>query len=71
MLDAVQHGVHFLETSLLRQIAGLGVNVTEVYPLGRCYLKGFFNAMEAWREGRDPDSWRVAQCMEVVGDLAA
>ena len=34
----------FIETSTLRRAAGLGVHVTEVYPHGRCYLKGFFNA---------------------------
>ena len=27
----------------LRKIAGLGVNVTELYPYGRCFLKGLFN----------------------------
>ena len=30
----------------LRQIAGLGVNITEIYPYGRCFLKGFFIAIE-------------------------
>ena len=33
-------------TLTLRQIAGLGVNITEIYPYGRCFVKGFFNAIE-------------------------
>ena len=32
----------------LRKIAGLGVYVTELYPSGRCFLKGFFNAIEGF-----------------------
>ena len=47
----------FIETSTLRRVAGLGVHITEVYSYGRCYLKGFFNAMEAFRDGRDLDGW--------------
>ncbi len=42
-----------IPTSELRRIAGLGVNVTEVYTNARCYLKGFFNAIKAFRWGRD------------------
>ena len=38
-----------IATGSLRKIAGLGVNVTEIYPEGRPYLKGFFNALESWR----------------------
>ena len=45
-------------TAELRRIAGLGVNVTDVYQDARCYLKGFFNAIEAFRADRDPDGWR-------------
>ena len=37
------------ETVSLRRIAGLGVNITEIYPEGRPYFKGAFNALEAWR----------------------
>ena len=40
-------------TAELRRIAGLGVNVTDVYRDARCYLKGFFNAIEAFRPDRD------------------
>ena len=50
-------------TLTLRQIAGLGVNVTEIYPYGRCFLKGFFNAIEGFRDGRDMDGWRLATVM--------
>ena len=45
----------FIETSTLRRVAGLGVHITEVYPYGRCYLKGSFNAIEAFRDGQDLD----------------
>ena len=43
------------DTTRLRQIAGLGVHITEIYPLGRSYLKSFFNAIEAFRFSRDVD----------------
>ena len=39
------------ETVELRRIAGLGVHLSEVYPDTRCFLKGLFNAMEAFRKG--------------------
>ncbi|KAL7466321.1 hypothetical protein ACHAXS_006626, partial [Conticribra weissflogii] len=39
-----------VETRKLRSVAGLGVNVSEVYPEMRPYLKGFFNALEAFRQ---------------------
>ena len=48
-----------LPTTELRRIAGLGVNVTDVYYDARCYLKGFFNALEAFRADRDINGWRV------------
>ena len=56
----------FVETGELRRIAGLGVNVTEVYPEGRCFLKGFFNALEAFRGDRDPDGWRLQGLMDAA-----
>ena len=71
VLDAVEAGNRYIETSALRSVAGLGVNVTEVYPLGRCYLKGFFNAVEAWRDGRDLEGWRLSQEMDVAGGMDA
>jgi hypothetical protein len=55
-------------TSELRRIAGLGVNVTEVYKDARSYLKGFFNAIEAFRVDRDSNGWRLHQ--ESAGPLA-
>ncbi len=48
-----------VETSELWRIAGLGVNVTKAYPEERPFLKGFFNAMEAFEEGRDPGGWHL------------
>lgn len=48
-----------IDTAELRQIAGLGINVTEVYADARCYLKGFFNAMEAFRWNQEIDGWRL------------
>jgi len=50
-------------------VAGLGVNVTEVYPWGRCYLKSFFNILEAWRWGRDVDGWHLTDVMSEVVKL--
>ena len=38
-----------LDTAELRRIAGLWIHLTELYTEGRCFLKGFFNAMEAFR----------------------
>ena len=49
VLDAAKEDIPFMETAEIRKVAGLGVHLTEVYPMGRCYLKGFFNALEAWR----------------------
>ena len=56
-------------TAELRRIAGLGVNVTEVYTDCRPYLKGFFNAIEAFRWGRDVDGWRLLNTMELAEAL--
>ena len=47
LTDCVKEGIKFVSTGDLRKIEGLGVNINEVYPTGRCYLKGFFNAVEA------------------------
>ena len=55
-----------IETSTLRRVAGLGVHVIKVYPYARCYLKGFFNAIEGFREGRDMDGWRLANAVTEV-----
>jgi hypothetical protein len=56
--------VKTVSTAELRRIAGLGVNVTEVYSDARCYLKGFFNAIESFRADRDSNGWRLHQ----IGD---
>ena len=60
-----------ISTGSMRQIAGLGVNVTEIYPEGRPYLKGFFNALESWRGWRDVDGWKLQQTMDSLRDLEA
>ena len=49
--DTAKDGNGFIDTGALCSVAGLGVNVTEVYTNGRCYLKGLFNAVEVWRFG--------------------
>ena len=59
-----------IQTSELRKLAGLGVNVTEVYTDARPYLKGFFNAVEAFRNNRDIDGWRLQEVMYQVATLA-
>ena len=58
-------------TGELRRIAGLGVHVTEIYSEGRCFLKGFFNALEAFRFGRDDDGWRLADASDLSGAMDA
>ncbi len=35
-------------TAEMRRIAGLGVNIMQVYDDAKCYLKSFFNAIEAF-----------------------
>ena len=51
VVDSSVSGNAFMDTGDLRSIAGLGVNVTEVYSNGRCYLKGFFNhSISRWGE---------------------
>ena len=49
-IAAAANSLGHIETSDLCSITGLRVNVTEVYHYGRVYLKGFFNALEAFRE---------------------
>jgi hypothetical protein len=44
-------------TAELRKIAGLGVNVVQVYSNAKCYLKFFFNALEAFRKDWDIQGW--------------
>jgi hypothetical protein len=56
--------VSVLSTAELRRIAGLGINVTDVYKDARCYLKGFFNAVESFRANRDLNGWRLQVEME-------
>ena len=46
-LDTAKDGNGVIDTGALCSGAGLGVNVTEVYTNGCCYLKGFVNAVEA------------------------
>lgn len=64
-----------IETVGLRRVAGLGINLTEIYVELRCYLRLVFNAMESWRDDRDEDGWRRADAedraalWEAVGDL--
>ena len=53
------HESNSVSTAELRRITGLGINVTEVYHDARCYLKGFFNAIEAFRANRDLNGWRL------------
>jgi uncharacterized Fe-S cluster-containing radical SAM superfamily enzyme len=44
-------------TAELRKIAGLGVNIVQVYSDAKCYLKCIFNALEAFRTDRDWEGW--------------
>jgi len=53
-----------LDTAELRRISGLWIHLTETYREGRCFLKGFFNALEAFRNDRDLDGWRLQVSMD-------
>ncbi len=46
-----------LPTAELRKIARLGVNGMQVYQDTKCYLKGIFNALEAFRADSDSQGW--------------
>ncbi len=59
----------FIGTAELRQIAGLGVHVTEVYTDCRSYLKGFFNTIETFQWGRDTKGWRLQVSMDQAAEL--
>lgn len=69
--SVIHHGtIHgFVSTGELRRIAGLGVHITEVYKEARCFLKGFFNAIESFRGDRDSEGWRDTDLMEEVKRL--
>ena len=56
----------FAVTLDLQKIAGLGIHITEVYPYEWCYLKGLFNAVESFRDGRDVDGWHLARSMDLA-----
>ncbi len=58
-----------IDISELRQIAGLAVNVTEIYSSCRSYLKGIFNAIELLRWDRDLDGWKLHYSMEEAAAL--
>ena len=53
-----------IDTAELRRVAGLWIHLTETYKEGRCFLKGFFNALEAFRSDRDLDGWRLQVSMD-------
>lgn len=67
VLEQGQTGTQ-VSTAELRRIAGLGINVTDVYRDARCYLKGFFNAIESFRADRDLNGWRVQDGPDLVLD---
>ncbi len=54
----------FVETGHLCRVTGLGVHITDLYPEGRVFLKGFFNAHEAFRGDRDVDGWWLEGLMD-------
>ena len=39
------------------------------YVYGQCYLKGFFNATEAWRGARDLNGWCISDAVTAVTNL--
>jgi hypothetical protein len=54
----------WLDTAELRRVAGFWIHLTELYQEGRCFLKGIFNALEAFRCDRDEDGWRIEEAMD-------
>jgi hypothetical protein len=55
-----------IDTAELRRIAGLWIHLTELYTEGRYFMKGFFNALEAFHWDRDLDGWRLQISMDVA-----
>ena len=41
----------------------------QVYQDAKCYLKGFFNAIEAFRSDREPQSWRIDAAVDSAAFL--
>ena len=60
-----------MDTVGVRKIAGLGINITEIYLEGRSYLKGLFNALESWRGWRDVEGWRLQKTTDALESLMA
>ncbi len=55
-----------LPTAKLRKIAGLRVDVVQVYANAKCHLKGIFNALKAFRADRDSEGWRIDSSQDSV-----
>ncbi len=55
-----------LPTTELRKIAGLGVNVVQVYANAKCYLKEIFNALKAFRADCDFEGWQIDSSQDSV-----
>ena len=70
-VDSQDHWSVMIDTAELRRIAGLWIHLTELYTEGRCFLKGFFNALEAFRSDRDLDGWRLEKVMQEAEALEA
>ena len=68
-IDAQDQWKVYIDTAELRRIAGLWIHITELYTEGRCFLKGFFNALESFRIDRDLDGWRLNDAMDSARDL--
>jgi hypothetical protein len=68
-IDAQESWDVQIDTAELRRIAGLWIHLTELYTEGRCFLKGFFNALEAFRCDRDLDGWKLQEAMDSAREL--
>ncbi len=55
----------------MRVIAGLGVNITELYPSERSFLKGFFHEARVWRNGHDLNGWKYNEEMVTSVEIKA
>jgi hypothetical protein len=60
LLERVQQGLPLCLKTLLKE-KGFLVHLSMTYPLLVPYLKGLHLTADSWREGRDPEGWRMAR----------
>ncbi len=56
-------------TAEMRIIAGLGINIMQVYDDAKHYLKGCFNAIEAFQSDHNPEGWHIHNSVDAAAFL--